>query len=265
VTGGTLAASLRSATPRPADHHARTWEPQDRSFEASWTSRGGGSRHRPWKRCGQGDARVLTPPAPPGQRKGLHGHGLRERSRDPRRETGHGDPARPPLPVPAVRRRRDGSSPRDCALAALHPERHRLGAGTLRGLPAVRAGCPPQHEPVAHVGAGPVRRRISLRRWVAAVRDRRLCRRLPRPPGGRTARQAAAQIAIRTAAHVCPTLATLPVPARAFFGAVQAGLTARHRAPTKKSDPTEDDPSLRKRGHGMAGVAPALVGAERTS
>ena len=76
--------------------------------------------------------------------------------------------------------------------------------------------------PWSIVGAAAVRRWISLRRWVAAVADRRLFRRLPRPPDGCSARQAAAQIAITTAAHALPTLAPLPAPARAFFGAVQA-------------------------------------------
>jgi hypothetical protein len=76
--------------------------------------------------------------------------------------------------------------------------------------------------PWSIVGVAAVRRWITLRRWVAAVRDRRLFGRLFRPPDGCSARQAAAQIAITTAAHASPTLATLPVPARAFFGAVQA-------------------------------------------
>jgi hypothetical protein len=72
------------------------------------------------------------------------------------------------------------------------------------------------------VGAAAARRWVSLRRWVAVVMRRRLFGRLPRPPDGRTARQAAAAIAIAVSAHAPPTLASLPLPARAFFGAVHA-------------------------------------------
>jgi hypothetical protein len=72
------------------------------------------------------------------------------------------------------------------------------------------------------VGPSAVRRWISLRRWVAAVRQGRLLRRLARPPDGCTARRAAEQIAIGAAAHASPTLASLPLPARAFHGAVRA-------------------------------------------
>jgi hypothetical protein len=72
------------------------------------------------------------------------------------------------------------------------------------------------------VGHAAVRRWISLRRWVAAVRQGRLLRRLARPPDGCTARLAAEQIAIGASAHASPTLTSVPLPARAFHGAVRA-------------------------------------------
>lgn len=70
------------------------------------------------------------------------------------------------------------------------------------------------------VGAAAARRWRSLRRWVAAVAERRLFGQLARPPDGCGARQAAERIAIAVSAHAPPTLASVPLPARAFFGAV---------------------------------------------
>jgi len=70
------------------------------------------------------------------------------------------------------------------------------------------------------VGSAAARRWITLRRWVAAAVDRRLLYRLPRPPAGCCPRQAAKRIAIAASAHAPPTLASVPLPARAFFGAV---------------------------------------------
>jgi len=72
------------------------------------------------------------------------------------------------------------------------------------------------------VGAAAARRWVTLHRWVAAVIERRLLVQLPRPPDGRTARQTAAAIAIAASAHAPPTLASVPLPARAFLGAVHA-------------------------------------------
>lgn len=72
------------------------------------------------------------------------------------------------------------------------------------------------------VGAAAARRWRSLRRWVAAAIDRRLFCKIPRPPDGCSARQAAERIAIAVSAHAPPTLASLPLPARAFLGAVHA-------------------------------------------
>lgn len=72
------------------------------------------------------------------------------------------------------------------------------------------------------VGAAALRRWVSLRRWVAAIIGRRLFGRLRRPPDQCPMRQAAAQIAITVSAHASPTLASMPLPARAFFGAARA-------------------------------------------
>lgn len=72
------------------------------------------------------------------------------------------------------------------------------------------------------VGAAAVRRWQSLRRWIAAVGERRLFLKLPRPPSGCSLRQAAERIAIAVSAHAPPTLASVPLPARSFFGAVHA-------------------------------------------
>ena len=70
------------------------------------------------------------------------------------------------------------------------------------------------------VGAAAARRWVSLRRWVAAIVGRRLFGRLRKPPSRCQVRQAAAQIAITVSAHASPTLASLSLPARAFFGAM---------------------------------------------
>jgi len=72
------------------------------------------------------------------------------------------------------------------------------------------------------VGAAAARRWQSLRRWIAAVGKRRLFTRLPRPPCGCSARQAAERIAIAVSAYAPPTVASAPLPARAFLGAVHA-------------------------------------------
>jgi hypothetical protein len=72
------------------------------------------------------------------------------------------------------------------------------------------------------VGAAAARRWCSLRRWVSAIAARRLFARLPRPPGGCGVRQAAERIATAVSAHAPPTLASVPLAARAFLGAVHA-------------------------------------------
>jgi hypothetical protein len=72
------------------------------------------------------------------------------------------------------------------------------------------------------IGAAAARRWTSLRRWMAAIRRGRLFGRIARPSDSCGARQGAAQVAIATAAHASPTLASVPLPARAFFGAVRA-------------------------------------------
>jgi len=164
--------------------------------------------------------------SPPGEPHGLHGHGLRERQ-----FRGPASPGAPPtivvLPVRRYRCQPCGAVltvvPRETAIGRLYTlsaVAWALGLFGVAGLSEkdVRRSTSPWQV----VGATAARRWVSLHRWVAAIIERRLLGRLPRPPDGRTARQAAAAIAIATSAHAQPTLASLPLPARAFFGAVHA-------------------------------------------
>ena len=113
--------------------------------------------------------------------------------------------------------------PRDAATGRLYTISAVAWALALFGV-----GRLPEHEvrrgtsPWRVVGACATRRWVSLRRWVAAVVGRRLFIRLRRPPGACDVRKAAAQIAIAVSAHASPTVASLPLPARAFLGAVHA-------------------------------------------
>jgi hypothetical protein len=162
--------------------------------------------------------------SPPGLLRGLHGHGLRERQ-----FRGPGGPgASPAIVVLAVRRYRCQPCgavvtvvPRETATGRLYTTSAVAWALALFGV----ARLPAAHvrrstSPWRVVGAAAVRRWVTLRRWVAAVVEGRLFCRLPRPPNGCDARQAAGRIAIAVSAHAPPTLASVPLPARAFFGAV---------------------------------------------
>lgn len=164
--------------------------------------------------------------AAPGRPKGLHGHGLRERQLRGPAAPG----ASPTLVVVRVRRyrcQRCGAvltvAPRETATARLYTLSAVAWALALFGVSRLS-----EHDvrrrtsPWTIVGPTAVRRWISLRRWVAAVRQGRLLRRLARPPDRCAARVAAGQIAIQAAAHASPTLTSLPLPARAFHGAVRA-------------------------------------------
>jgi hypothetical protein len=163
---------------------------------------------------------------PPGKPKGLQGHGLRERQfRGP---TSPG--ATPVLMVLWVRRYRCQPCgavvtvvPQETSPRRLYTSKAIAWALALFGVARL-----PERDvrgstsPWRIVGAAAVHRWPSLRRWVRAVRQRHLFPRLARPPTGCSLRETAAQIAISVSAYAPPTLASLPLPARAFFGAVHA-------------------------------------------
>ncbi len=164
--------------------------------------------------------------SPPGEPHGLHGHGLRDRQ-----FRGPCSPGEPPvIVVVRVRRyrcQRCGAvvtvAPRETAARRLYTLSAVAWALALFGVarlsePDARRGTSPWRI----VGAAAARRWVTLRRWVIAITGRRLFGRLPRPPDRCTTRQAAERIAIAVSAHAPPTLASVPLPARAFFGAVHA-------------------------------------------
>jgi hypothetical protein len=163
---------------------------------------------------------------PPGLPRGLHGHGLRDRQ-----FRGPGSPGAPPaIVVLAVRRYRCQACravvtvvPRETAAGRLYTTTAIAWALALFGVARLpEADVRRATSPWRIVGAAAARRWCSLRRWVAAVAKRCLFRQLSRPPDGCVARQVAERIAIAVSAHAPPTLASLPLPARAFFGAVRA-------------------------------------------
>lgn len=163
---------------------------------------------------------------PAGRPRGLHGHGSRERQ-----FRGPASPGAPPeIVVLRVRRYRCQPcgvvvtvAPREAATGRLYTITAVAWALALFGVSRL-----PEREvrrctsPWRVVGACATRRWVSLRRWITAVVGRRLFIRLRRPPGGCDARKAAAQIAIAVSAHASPTVASLPLPACAFLGAVHA-------------------------------------------
>ena len=162
----------------------------------------------------------------PGQPYGLHGHGLRERQFRGPISPG----ARPAMVVLLVRRYRCQAcaavvtvAPRETAVGRLYTLSAVAWALALFGITGL-----PEREvrrstsPWQIVGGAAVRRWVTLRRWVAAAIGRRLFGRLRCPPDRCRLRQAAAQIAITVSAYASPTLASMPPPVRAFFGAVRA-------------------------------------------
>jgi hypothetical protein len=72
------------------------------------------------------------------------------------------------------------------------------------------------------VGATAATGWATLRRWVRAVRDRRLLTKIRPSPPDFTDRQVAERAATTVAALASPSLATLPISARAFAGAARA-------------------------------------------
>lgn len=156
----------------------------------------------------------------------LHGHGQRERQfRGP---TSPG--ASPKIVVLRVRRYRCQRchavvtvAPRETTAGRLYTVSAIAWALALFGVARL-----PERDvrgstsPWRIVGDAASRRWVSLRRWVRAVGQHHLLQRLARPPAGCPTRDAAAQIAISVSAYAPPTLASVPLPARAFFGAVHA-------------------------------------------
>ncbi len=164
--------------------------------------------------------------SPPGLPLGLQGHGLRARQL-----RGPGGPgAQPALVVLAVRRYRCQPCgtvvtvvPRETAPGRLYTLSAVAWALALFGAARLpEADVRRSTSPWRVVGAAAARRWQSLRRWVAAVSEQRLFVRLLRPPHACSVRHAAEQIAIAVSAYAPRTLASVPLPARAFFGAVHA-------------------------------------------
>jgi hypothetical protein len=164
--------------------------------------------------------------SPPGAPHGLHGHGLRERQ-----FRGPSSPgAQPTIVVLQIRRYRCRPCgavltvvPRETATGRLYTLSAVAWALALFGVARLpEADVRRSTSPWQIVGSTAARRWWSLRRWIAAAVERRLFGRLPRPPDGCGAREAAKRIAIAASAHAPPTLASVPLPARAFFGAVHA-------------------------------------------
>jgi len=76
--------------------------------------------------------------------------------------------------------------------------------------------------PWRHVGASAFGSWLGLRRWVAAIRERRLFASVRGSPSGFTARQVAARAAQTLAALAPPSLTAVEIEPRVFAGAVRA-------------------------------------------
>ena len=94
----------------------------------------------------------------------------------------------------------------------------RFGARTLPMSEVRRRVSPWQR-----VGASAVGSWLSLRRWVGAIRERRLFASVRSSPSGFTARAVAARAAQTLAALAPPSLAGVEIEQRVFAGAVRAG------------------------------------------
>jgi len=77
--------------------------------------------------------------------------------------------------------------------------------------------------PWQHVGTSAAGSWLSLRRWVHAIRERRLFASVRSSPSGFTAREIAARAAQTLAALAPPSLASGAIEQRVFAGAVRAG------------------------------------------
>jgi hypothetical protein len=77
--------------------------------------------------------------------------------------------------------------------------------------------------PWQHVGTSAAGSWLSLRRWVHAIRGRRLFASVRASPSGLTAREIAARAAQTLAALAPPSLAAVEIEHRVFAGAVRAG------------------------------------------
>jgi hypothetical protein len=77
--------------------------------------------------------------------------------------------------------------------------------------------------PWRRVGASAFGSWLSLRRWVGAIRERRLFASVRSAPSGFTAREVAARAAQTLAALAPPSLAATEIEQRVFAGAVRAG------------------------------------------
>lgn len=166
------------------------------------------------------------PGRPAGERLGIVGHGLRDRQqRGPMVAGGV-----PRLVVVRVRRYACLCGailtvvPRETLPARLYTTSAVAWALALFGVD----GASPQQvrrrtSPWAIVGATAAAGWATLRRWVAAVRERRLLADVRTCPPDFTARQVAERAATTMAAFAPLAAAAVPIAARAFAGAARAG------------------------------------------
>jgi hypothetical protein len=166
------------------------------------------------------------PGRPVGERLGIVGHGLRDRQqRGPMAAGGT-----PRLVVVRVRRYACVCGailtvvPRETLPARLYTISAVAWALALFGVD----GASPQDvrrrtSPWAVVGATAAAGWATLRRWVAAVRERRLLADVRTCPSDFTARQVAERAATTMAGFASPAAAAMPLVTRAFVGAARSG------------------------------------------
>jgi hypothetical protein len=165
------------------------------------------------------------PGQPAGERLGIIGHGLRERQQRGPMVAG----GAPQLVVIRVRRYACQCGailtvvPRETLPARLYTISAVAWALALFGVDGVSPSeVRRRTSPWAIVGATAAAGWATLRRWVAAVRDRRLLPEVRACPTDFTDRQMAERAAATMAALAPPALATVSIAARAFVGAARA-------------------------------------------
>jgi hypothetical protein len=162
---------------------------------------------------------------PPGRRLGIIGHGLRQRQQRGPLVAGGA-----PKVVAILARRyacRCGAIlmvvPGETVPRRLYTASAIAWALALFGVDQVTPAQVRQRtSPWTIVGATAATGWATLRRWVGAVRDRRLLPKVRPSPPDFSDRQVAERVATTVAALAAPSLATLPISARAFAGAARA-------------------------------------------
>lgn len=162
---------------------------------------------------------------PPGRQLGIIGHGLRERQQRGPLVAG----GAPQLITVSVRRYacRCGAIlmvvPRETLRGRLYTASAVAWAmAWFGGEHASPADVRRRTSPWSVVGATAAAGWATLRRWVRAIRARRLLWKVRPAPPDFTARQVAERAAMTAAALAPPSLATLAIPSRAFAGGARA-------------------------------------------